>query len=136
MKLGSQTGSVINHLLARGTIGQPEVKVGMGATILCWTDRHAATIFRVFEWRDLVAVETRDDDAKVVKGSGHDGSAEYEYKTCVRGYRRYFVLKDGIWRECGVISEPDQPMKLKLGTKGSGHGLRIGSRDAYHDPSF
>ena len=34
MKLGSQTGSVINHLLARGTIGQPEVKVGMGATIL------------------------------------------------------------------------------------------------------
>lgn len=135
MKLGSQTGSVINHLLARGTIGQPEVKVGMGATILCWTDRHAATIFRVFEHKGMVAVETRDDDAKVIKGSGHDGSAEYEFKVNVSGYRRYFVLKEA-WRECGVVSLPEQPLKLKLGTKGSGHGLRIGSRDAYHDPSF
>lgn len=136
MKLGSQTGSVINHLYARGTIGQPTPVAGMGATILQWTDRSAATIFRVFEHKKMTVVETRDDDSKVVKGSCHDGSAEYEHKVNVRGYRRYFALKDGAWREAGVTSEPSHPLKLKLATKGSGHGLRIGDRSAYHDPSF
>lgn len=74
MRLGSQTGSVVNHLHARGTIGQPAPVAGMGATILHWTDRSAATIFRVFEHKGDVAVETRDDDAKVVRGSGQSGS--------------------------------------------------------------
>jgi hypothetical protein len=136
MKLGSQTGSVINHLLARGTIGQPEAKAGTPATILSWTDRHAATVFRVFDHKGCVAIETRQDDAKVVKGSCHDGSAEYAYSTNVRGYRRYFVLKDGAWREAGVVSLPDEPLKLKLATKGNGMGLRIGTREEYCDPSF
>jgi hypothetical protein len=122
--------------LARGTIGQPTPVAGMGATVLLWTDRHAATIFRVFEHKGLVAIETRDDNSKVVKGSGHDGSAEYEYATNVLGYRRYFVLKDDSWRECGVTSLPEQPLKLKLCSKGSGHGLRIGGRSEYRDPSF
>lgn len=136
MKLGTQTGSVINHLYARGTIGQPTPAAGMGATILHWTDRTAATIFRVFQHKGMTAVETRDDDLKVVKSSSHDGSAEYEHKTNVRGYRRYFALKDGAWREAGVTSEPGQPLKLKLATKGNGHGLRIGDRSTYYDPSF
>lgn len=132
MKLGSQTGSVMNHLMARGTIGQPEAKVGMGATILQWTDRSAATIFRVFKWRDCVAIETREDYSKVVSGSCHDGSASYEHKIDVKGYKRYFVLKDEAWREARM----DEAGKLKLAKKGNGYGLRIGSRDAYHDPSF
>ena len=34
MKLGSQTGSVINHLYSRAVIGQPKPKVGMGCTLL------------------------------------------------------------------------------------------------------
>ena len=136
MRLGSQTGSVVNHLHARGTIGQPTPVAGMGTTILHWTDRSSATIFRVFDHKGLVAIETRDDDSTVVSGSCHDGSAAYKHKICVRGYRRYFVFKDDQWREAGVTSTPDKPLKLKLGTKGSGHGLRIGARDAYSDPSF
>lgn len=134
MKLGSQTGSVINHLYARGTIGQPTPVAGMGATILHWTDRTAATIFRVFEHKGMTAVETRDDDSKVVKGSSHDGSAEYEHKTNPRGCRRYFVLKDDAWRE--ATNTAAEGIKLKLATKGNGNGLRIGARSAYYDPSF
>jgi hypothetical protein len=137
MKLGSQTVSVMNHLMARGVIGQPEPKPGMGATILMWTDRHAATVFRVFEWRGQVAIETRDDNSKVISGSGHDGSAAYEYSTNVRGSRRYFVREEsGMWREARVKSEPGAPLKLKLARKGDGNGLRIGSREEYRDPSF
>ncbi len=44
MKLGTQTGSVINHLHSRAVIGQPEPVVGMGATMLLWSDRRACTI--------------------------------------------------------------------------------------------
>ena len=44
MKLGTQTGSLTNHIYSRAVIGQPNPEIGMGATVLCWTDRHAATI--------------------------------------------------------------------------------------------
>lgn len=142
MKLGSQTGSVINHLLARGTIGQPDVKVGMGVTILGWTDRHPGTIFRVFKHRinkslSVPAIEVRADNYKVVKGSCHDGSAEYEYSVNVSGSRHYFVFKDDAWREAyNQAAMSTGEIKLKLATKGNGHGLRIGSREEYYDPSF
>lgn len=136
MKLGTQTGSVINHLHARGTIGQPDPVAGMGATILLWTDRHAATIFRVFKHKGHTAVEVRDDESKVVQGSSHDGSAQYEYRTTPRGRKQYFVFKDGAWREATNTSEDAAHPKLKLAPKGGGHGLRIGSRDTYYDPSF
>lgn len=134
MKLGSQTGSVINHILARRTIGQPEVKVGMGVTILGWTDRHPGTIFRVLKHKDMVAVEVRADNYKCVKGSGHDGSAEYEYSVNINGSRSHFVFKDGAWREAYNMAA--EGIKLKLATKGNGHCLRIGSREEYYDPSF
>jgi hypothetical protein len=80
MKLGSQTGSVINHLQSRAVIGQPEPKPGMGCTILKWSDRGAATIFRVFQVGKATIIETRDDHARVIAGSGHDGSAENKHK--------------------------------------------------------
>lgn len=44
MKLETETASVMNHLMSRATVGHPESVVGMGATILMWTDRRAATI--------------------------------------------------------------------------------------------
>jgi primosomal protein N' len=47
MKLGAQTASLTNHLQSRATIGQPEPTVGMGATLLGWTDRYAGTIVEV-----------------------------------------------------------------------------------------
>ncbi len=41
MKLGTETGSLINHIMARGSV-MPEI--GMGATICGWSDRYPATI--------------------------------------------------------------------------------------------
>lgn len=42
MKLGRETGSLINHLLSHSK--EPAPAVGMGATILGWSDRHPATV--------------------------------------------------------------------------------------------
>lgn len=131
MNLGTQTGSVINHLHSRAVIGQPEPKPGMGCTILKWTDRDAATIFRVFQVGKATIVETRDDHARVIAGSSHDGSAEYEHKINVKGCTRHFRrAPDGTWH--GVILNHATGRWVKSG----GNGLRIGERDTYRDPSF
>ena len=45
MKLGTETGSFVNHVLA--TQNKPQAVVGMGCTVLSWTDRHAATVIKV-----------------------------------------------------------------------------------------
>lgn len=131
MKLGTQTGSVINHLHSRAVIGQPDPKPGMGCTILKWTDRDAATIFRVFQVGKATIVETRDDHARVITGSTHDGSAEYEHKIDVKGSARHFRrADDGTWH--AVRKNESTGRWVKSG----GPGLRIGDRDSYRDPSF
>lgn len=134
MKLGSQTGSVINHLHSRAVIGQPKPEVGMGATLLGWTDRHAATITAVTEccgktWQ--YEIEVANDDAKVVKGSTFDGTAEYEY-TPGTGCDHLFAfhLKKQEW-----IRVIRNPVTNKL-NQARGYGLRIGERETYYDPSF
>lgn len=70
MRLGTQTGSVTNHILSRATIGQPEPTVGMGATLLGWTDRHACTIVEVSMERDRIVVTVQEDNAKRTDSNG------------------------------------------------------------------
>lgn len=131
MKLGTQTGSVVNHLLSRATIGQPEPVVGMGATMLLWTDRRAGTITNVQTVRGKTIVTVQTDHSTVVAGSSHDGSAEYSYAPNPRGSEHSFRREDdGRWQHV-VISNTSG----RWG-KASGRGLRIGERDEYCDPSF
>ena len=56
MNIGSQTGSLINHLYSRMTINEPEPTVGMGVTMLGWTDREAGTIVEVNMKKRYIAV--------------------------------------------------------------------------------
>lgn len=131
MKLGTQTASVINHLQSRGVIGQPEPVAGMGATVLSWSDRHAATVFRVLKVGKSVIVEVREDHSKVVKGSGHDGSAEYEYKVNVSGYPQHFArAENGMWYSVRKSETSGRWVRTKSSS------LRLGSRESYRDPSF
>jgi hypothetical protein len=131
MKLGTQTASVTNHLYARAVIGQPEPVAGMGATILMWTDRQAATVFRVFKAGAAVIIETRDDKQTVISGSSHDGSAEWGFKTNVRGSARYFRrASNGMWQAVRKNEATGRWIKT------NGNGLRLGERDTYRDPSF
>lgn len=136
MKLGTQTGSVINNLHSRATIGQPTPVVGMGATLLGWTDRHPATLVEVTEfagskvWKWEVAVT--EDDFKVTAGSQHDGSAAYDFTPATDGYREIFRFnrKTGEW----VHGYNNRDTGRFCASRGK--GLRIGERDKYHDPSF
>jgi hypothetical protein len=47
MKLGSETGSLVNHLMSSRSNTEPNI--GTPATLLSWTDRSAATVTKVFE---------------------------------------------------------------------------------------
>ena len=110
MKLGTETGSVMNHIFS-GSNTQPEV--GMGASILAWTDRYAATIVKVTRCQ----IHVRRVTAKMVSGDCQTELCEYEYE-----------------------ENPNAPVmifrKTKRGWKCNGYGLLIGVRDEYRDPSF
>jgi hypothetical protein len=153
MKLGTETGSVINHLQSRAVIGQPEPEVGMGVTLLHWTDRSAGTIVAVKTVGKALIIEITEDDAKVVAGSSFDGTAEYEFTSRPDAsrlmYRREangkwvrvgFKVTDYVQKEHvnvdGTKEMRTRPVMSKRLSKIGGAGLVIGQRDAYRDPSF
>lgn len=131
MKLGTQTGSLTNHVLSRAVNGQPEPTVGMGATILSWTDRHAATITAVLKQGGKLYIVVQEDTATVVSGSGHDGSATYEYAPSAKGAQSTFrQAANGMWQQVTFNTETKRYRKVE------GYGLRIGEREEYRDPTF
>lgn len=127
MRPGTDTGSGINHIYSRMTKGAPEPEVGMGATLLRWTDRQAATIILV---HDRI-VKVQHDTATRTDDLGMSDCQSYEYAPnpdgCVETFRR-----DG--------SGGYDPVRFNYQTKrwnktGRG-GLIVGKRDQYHDFSF
>lgn len=131
MKLGTQTASLTNHLYSRMVKGQPEPEVGMGATILCWTDRQAATIMLTWNEKGTRFIGVREDTAKRIDKNGLSESQTYEYQPNPDGREYIFRQeKDGRWQQVR------QNQETKRWVKVNGEGLRIGSRDHYHDFSF
>lgn len=114
MRLMKDTASLNNWLMG-GTNGQPIPEAGMGATILMWTDRVAATIVKVTRTQ----VHVQKDHAIRIDSNGMSESQDYRYEP-----------------------NPDAEVIIfrrnKRGAyKSPGHGqLRLGDRDSYHDYSF
>lgn len=132
MKLMTQTASMTNHLYSRMTKGQPEPEHDMGATIMCWTDRHAATIINVTKLATTV-IWVREDKAKRTDKNGLSESQSYDYAPDPAGRLYTFRQRaDGSWEQVVVNAKTGRLNKVE----GGGHGLRIGSRDHYHDFSF
>ena len=133
LRLGSGTGSVFNHFDSRAVVGEPEPFVGMGATVLHWTDRSACTIVKIEVIRKVTYITTQDDDAKRKDTNGMSESQDYEYTPDPMGRLRVFKKhpKSGFWKFC--VLNPDTGRYVQQ-THGS--GLKIGVRDEYYDYSF
>lgn len=117
----THTGSLIN--LVSGNARYPEPKVGMGATILMWTDRHAATIVAVSASGKQVTIQedkaTRTDNLGMT-----DSGQEYTFEANPDAPKRVYTLrKNGAW-------------VLKGDALNGGQRLAIGHRDHYYDFSF
>lgn len=134
MKLGTETGSLINHLHARGTRGQPTPVVGMGATLLLWTDRNPATIVAVTDRKDGGwDIVVQEDNYKRTDKNGFSESQTYEYTPNPEGYRSHFRFEPAVgrWQQMRLNPETGRLNKVKGGV-----GLRIGEREKYWDPCF
>jgi len=130
MRLGSQTNSIVNHFASRGVIGQPEPVVGMGVTFLHWTDRSAGTIYEVFKVGETQYIGVRGDHARRVDKNGMSECQDYVFEPTLTGPIAYFRIgRKGLW-EGAAKNESGRWVKH------DGAGLRIGSRDCYHDFSF
>lgn len=133
MKLGSQTASALNHIMSRQVIGQPKPREGMGATLLGWTDRHAATIAAVIGPESKAPIlRVQQDRATMVGGSCMSESQAYTFERNPAGAEYYFRMEpNGTWQEVTKNAATGRFNKVK-----GGKGLRIGERDEYYDPSF
>jgi hypothetical protein len=131
MKLGTQTASLTNHIMSRAVINQPTPVVGMGATILCWTDRHAGTITKVETIRGRVVLHVQEDNAQRIDKNGMSEMQEYAYTPNPNGYvYTYRQSADGSWQRANFNEQTKRWRKIE------GEGLRIGERCKYHDFGF
>lgn len=125
-------GSIQNRIDEDAVIGQPEPYVGMGATLLLYSDRHPATIIAIVD--DVITVQ--EDYAIRADRNGMSESQSYVYVENPKAPLRYFRTamrgqRAGRWQEVyrGISGRFRQ-----VGSMGC--GLRIGEREEYRDPSF
>jgi hypothetical protein len=130
MKLGTETGSLTNHVLSRAVIGQPSPEVGMGATVLLRTDRRAATIIKVGVAGRYTYVTVREDKALRSDSNGMSEDQSYNYFRNPNGHTSIFRSNGGAWQHV-VWNEA-----TKRFNKSEGATLRIGERNEYRDFSF
>lgn len=137
LRLGTHTGSLFNHLDSRSVRGEPAPYVGMGATILHWTDRTAATVVKIEVIRNATYITTQDDTYVRTDDNGMSESQNYDYSPnplgCLRVFKKNFKKhqKISFWVFC--LKNPDTGRYIQ---HSHGDGLKIGVRDKYHDYSF
>jgi hypothetical protein len=128
MKLGIDTGSLVNYLQSRYSYENVEINVGDPATLTGWTDRYAATVSDLFTQGKYQYVTLQEDISIVVGGTGY-GDEVYEYQRDPNGRKSTFRIVDGMLKP--VYKNP------KTGRWNKGHGgAYIGSRESYRDPCF
>jgi hypothetical protein len=126
MKLGTQTGSLVNHIYSR-TSNPEDIVVGMGATICLWSDRHAVTIVEIGKGY----LVTQADTVTRIDKNGMSESQEYEYTPNPNGSLEYWKLdKNGKYRQ----AHKNQNGRLVFNNHSS--HLGIGYREEYYDFSF
>ena len=111
MKAGTETGNLENHMMSRVTPIKPEI--GMGATMLAWTDRYAGTIVKITPCQ----IHVQEDNATRTDSNGMSESQDYHYEANPLG--KIYIFR-----------------KTKKGYRSNGLGLLIGTRDKYYDYSF
>lgn len=117
----AQHGSLQNLLMGR-TASQTEVipTVGMGATEVCWSDRHAFTVVEVMSPK---RIKVRADKATRTDSNGMSDAQQYEFTPDPQGRERILTLRpNGKW--------------VPVGESQKAPGFLLGVRSEYHDYSF
>lgn len=129
MKFGTETGSLINHVKSRTAGATPEV--GMGATLLGWSDRNPATVTEFYKKGQFEYLQVQTDKYERVDDKGMSESQEYEYTRNPDGGYYHFRRKG-----------PDAPWQAIYKNRETGRwnntsgNVLVGRREKYHDFSF
>jgi hypothetical protein len=114
------TGSLTNNIFANARQNVPPA-VGMGATELCYTDRHAYTIVEVVSPKEIVV---QQDTAIRTDKNGMSESQDYRFEANPNAKRVTVTLrKNGRWVVKGESAK-------------NGTCYAVGGRSEYHDYSF
>lgn len=134
-------GSLTNVIYSQMTKGQPKPEVGMGATILMYSDRKACTIIKVWETRGsgnrgqhtiINYVEVQEDTAtRTDDGGPYSEMQKYDYTPNPHGAKS--VFRFGASKQWKQLYLDD---KGRYRSVEDGNGLRIGERREYVDPNF
>lgn len=111
-------GNLMNRIAE--TVAPRAPEIGMGATVLMWSDRYAATVEKI----DGKRVTLREDKAIRTDKNGMSECQSYRFEPNPNG--REFVVT---LRKNGTYVVEGEAMK-------NGTIVRIGERDYYHDFSF
>jgi len=123
LKLGTQTGSLVNHVLSSYK-GVAPIE-GEAATVLMWSDRAPAT---VTDWdAKMQIVSLREDKAICTDFDQQTYTYERNEFGASYNFRRE---KNGSWVQVFFKRDTGRWIKSK------GAGLIIGRREKYRDPSF
>jgi hypothetical protein len=130
MRLGTETGSLINHVLTSSKSASPEV--GMGATLCSWSDRSPATVTKVWtDKRGAQWAELQADSYRRIDKNGFSECQEYEYSPNPDAPIITIKLHtDGKWRP--MWKNPDTGRY----SVDKSQGIVLGRRERYFDFSF
>ena len=128
MRLGTQTGSLVNHILTTERVDVPNV--GDAATICRWSDRSPATVVSVTRKGKSVIVAVQCDFYTRTDSNGLSESQTYDYAPNPEGAVYFYKLKkDGSWAQ--VHKNENGRFVLSRGA-----GIYFGHRERYYDFTF
>lgn len=128
MKLGKETGSVINHISSRHSVLNPEI--GMGVTFLSWTDRHPGTIVEIFKKGAYEYIVCQADNYERTDDNGMSEMQSYKYTPNPDAHKVYYRRRNP--QECYFgcsLNENGRFIK-------NSNRLAVGYRERYYDFSF
>lgn len=128
MKLGTDTGSLINHVYSQSNVYVPSV--GEGATVLGWSDRQAATVVSVERKGKGHLIIVQYDTATRADNNGMSDAQEYEFTANPNGVKCTYRLWDD-----GRLHSVYKNDKGRYVKSGDG-GVRFGKRSQFYDYSF
>ena len=127
MKVALRETGPADHVGSHLTAPQPHPKIGIGVTLIGWTDRYAGTIIDISGG----VITVQEDIATRTDANGPSEDQTYKYAPDPNGMQHFYQLKDSKW-------EPVEWNDLRgvWVSKQSGYPIQIGQRDQFYDYSY
>lgn len=124
MRLGTETGSLVNHLMSGQKATLPEV--GEAATLLSYSDRSPGTVIETFKSGKFDFIVVQEDNYKRIDNNGMSEDQEYEYSRNPDGCTSTWRLNGERWERVYKSEETGRWRR----TNG---GITIGRRERFYD---